>query len=158
MTRWVAEWHFWRARFNQCRPPDKAKGYCQEDVRIQQGSDNSQIPANKFHLLCCEQYQQIATDTDIDDHNGSAELDTIDESQSSEVLLNANEEAKKHSFYMLGTFKVSPDHTKLAYAEDTTGNPSSQLKWLAPDIHRAYWATKLVPIANYALLSISPDV
>lgn len=49
------------------------------------------------------------------------EADKLDESQPEEILLDANEEAKKFSFYMLGSFTVSPDHTKLAYAEDTTG-------------------------------------
>lgn len=39
--------------------------------------------------------------------------------------MDANAEARKHSFYMLGSFEVSPDHTKLAYAEDVTGKPLS---------------------------------
>lgn len=49
--------------------------------------------------------------------------DRLDESQPEEILLDANAEAKKYSFYMLGSFAVSPDHSKLAYAEDTTGEP-----------------------------------
>lgn len=50
-----------------------------------------------------------------------AERDAIDPDQAEEVLLDANEEAKKHSFYMLGSFDISPDHSRLAYAEDVTG-------------------------------------
>ncbi len=47
--------------------------------------------------------------------------DEVDPNEPEEVLLDANEEARKHSFYMLGSFEVSPDHGRLAYAEDTTG-------------------------------------
>ena len=50
-----------------------------------------------------------------------AERDSIDPKRAVEVLLDANEEARKHSFYMLGSFDISPDHNRLAYAEDTTG-------------------------------------
>ena len=38
-----------------------------------------------------------------------------------EILLDANEEAKAHSFYMLGSLEVSPDQTKIAYECDITG-------------------------------------
>ena len=38
-----------------------------------------------------------------------------------EVLLDENEEAKGHSFYMVGGFCVSPDHRLLAYGVDTVG-------------------------------------
>ncbi|GAB2934379.1 S9 family peptidase [Rhodococcus aerolatus] len=38
-----------------------------------------------------------------------------------EVLLDGNTEAEGHDFYALGTFTVSEDHTRLAWATDTTG-------------------------------------
>ena len=50
-----------------------------------------------------------------------AEKDAMDIAEPEEILLDGNKEAAKYSFYMLGSFEVSPDHTKLAYAEDTTG-------------------------------------
>jgi oligopeptidase B len=50
-----------------------------------------------------------------------AELDVVDPNKEEQVILDGNKEASKYSFYMLGSFEVSPDHTKLAYAEDTTG-------------------------------------
>jgi len=52
---------------------------------------------------------------------GCAELDTVNPNKEEQVILDGNKEAKKYSFYMLGSYEVSPDHTKLAYAEDTTG-------------------------------------
>lgn len=39
-----------------------------------------------------------------------AEADTLDQSQPEEILLDENEEAKRHSFYMVGGFEVSPNH------------------------------------------------
>lgn len=52
---------------------------------------------------------------------GDAETDVMDESEAEEVLLDENAEAKKHKFYMVGGFSVSPDQTRLAYSEDTKG-------------------------------------
>ena len=47
----------------------------------------------------------------------------IDENPAQEeVLLDENEESKGHEFYMVGGFEVSPDHTKVAFGVDTTGN------------------------------------
>lgn len=39
-----------------------------------------------------------------------------------QVLLDENEESKGHEFYMVGGFEISPDHTKVAFGVDTTGN------------------------------------
>lgn len=38
-----------------------------------------------------------------------------------EILLDANEEARSHAFYMLGSLEISPDHSMVAYACDITG-------------------------------------
>ena len=56
------------------------------------------------------------------------ESDTMDESSApEEILLDENEDAKGHDFYMVGGFKVSPDHKLLAYGVDTKGNESYEL-------------------------------
>ena len=39
-----------------------------------------------------------------------------------EIILDENVLAKKSKFFALGSTDISPDHTKLAYATDTTGN------------------------------------
>ncbi|PSC70317.1 Protease 2 [Micractinium conductrix] len=50
------------------------------------------------------------------------EADAMDESVPEEVLLDENEEAKRHKFYMVGGFEESPDHSMISWGEDTTGN------------------------------------
>jgi oligopeptidase B len=45
-----------------------------------------------------------------------------------EVILDENVLAKGSSFFSLGAFEVSPDHTKLAYSTDTTGNEKYTLQ------------------------------
>ena len=50
-------------------------------------------------------------------------MDAVDPNVEEEIVLDGNKEASKHSFWMLGSFEISPDNTKLAYAEDTTGTP-----------------------------------
>jgi protease II len=50
-----------------------------------------------------------------------AETDIMDESLPEEILLDENAEAEKHSFYMVGSFEVSPDQQLLAWAEDIVG-------------------------------------
>ncbi|MHA1170122.1 MAG: oligopeptidase B, partial [Candidatus Hodarchaeales archaeon] len=39
-----------------------------------------------------------------------------------EILLDANELAEGHDYFMLGVFKVSPDHKLLIYSTDTNGS------------------------------------
>jgi Prolyl oligopeptidase, N-terminal beta-propeller domain len=46
----------------------------------------------------------------------------MDKSLPEEVLLDENEAAVGHAFYMTANVEVSPDHRLLAYGEDTTGN------------------------------------
>lgn len=45
----------------------------------------------------------------------------MDLSVPEEIILDANKEASKHEFYMLGSFEISPDHTMVAYECDVTG-------------------------------------
>ena len=45
-----------------------------------------------------------------------------------EIIMDVNVEAKKHSFFTLGGFSVSPSHQLLAYTVDTTGNEFFELK------------------------------
>ena len=45
-----------------------------------------------------------------------------------EIIMDVNVEAKKHSFFRLGGFSVSPSHNLLAYTVDTTGNEFFELK------------------------------
>ena len=70
-------------------------------------------------LACC--HSQRMHVRMASDGGGDAEHDRVDASQPEEVLLDENEEAAKHSFYMVGALETSPDHKLLAYAEDTTG-------------------------------------
>ncbi|XP_024534049.1 uncharacterized protein LOC9637936 [Selaginella moellendorffii] len=54
---------------------------------------------------------------------GPGSIDEImDEAQEEEVLLDENEKAASHKFYTVGDVQVSPDHTRLAYTEDTKGD------------------------------------
>lgn len=46
-----------------------------------------------------------------------------------EVFINANEEAKNHSFYQAGGLRVSPNNQILAYAEDTLGRRIYTIKF-----------------------------
>lgn len=39
-----------------------------------------------------------------------------------EILLDENAESKGKDFYMVGGFEISPDHSKVAFGVDTTGN------------------------------------
>lgn len=50
-----------------------------------------------------------------------AEKDAVDPSLPKEILLDMNAEAKKSSFYMVGDMRVSPNASRLAYAEDRVG-------------------------------------
>lgn len=45
-----------------------------------------------------------------------------------EIIMDVNLEAKKHSFFNLGGFSISPSHQLLAYTSDTSGNEFFQLK------------------------------
>ena len=54
------------------------------------------------------------------------ETDRMDPNEPEEILLDANKEAEQYTFYILGSFEVSPDHSMLAYAEDVTGATSFQ--------------------------------
>jgi oligopeptidase B len=58
-----------------------------------------------------------------------------------EILANANELAKTHDFYSIGSIDVSPDNRLMAYAEDTVGRRQYVLKFrdlatgqLLPDV------------------------
>ena len=53
---------------------------------------------------------------------------TNQQSGEEEILLDENEEAAKHSFYMVGGFAVSQDEHLLAWGEDTKGNESYTLR------------------------------
>jgi oligopeptidase B len=58
-----------------------------------------------------------------------SENDTMDASSApEEIILDENEEAKGHDFYMVGGFEVSPDHTLVAYGVDLKGNESYELR------------------------------
>ena len=77
-----------------------------------------------FKLVFCQIFLPAGKFAAFPAHANSpmiAERDAIDPKRAEEVLLDANEEARKYSFYMLGSFDISPDHNRLAYAEDTTG-------------------------------------
>ncbi len=52
-----------------------------------------------------------------------------DEAGDEQVLLDQNVEAAGHDFFALGVFDVSPDHSLLAYAADTTGGEKYTLKF-----------------------------
>ncbi len=45
-----------------------------------------------------------------------------------EIILDENEEAKGHDFYMVGGFQVSPNHKLVAYGVDLKGNESYELR------------------------------
>lgn len=45
-----------------------------------------------------------------------------------EIVMDVNAEAKKHSFFTLGSISISPSHHLLAYTVDTTGNEFFELK------------------------------
>lgn len=60
-----------------------------------------------------------------------SENDTMDNSAAAapeEIILDENEEAKGHDFYMVGGFEVSPDHKLVAYGVDLKGNESYELR------------------------------
>ena len=46
-----------------------------------------------------------------------------------QVLLDQNAEAEGHEFFAVGVFDVSPDHSLLAYATDTTGGEKYTLRF-----------------------------
>eukprot|EP00871_Galdieria_phlegrea_P004758 jgi/Galph1/5283/GphlegSOOS_G3911.1 len=48
--------------------------------------------------------------------------EAMDESQPEEVLLDANQLGEGYEHYRISAFEVSPDHSILAYADDTTGS------------------------------------
>ena len=45
----------------------------------------------------------------------------MDTTQQEEILLNEIAEAANYDFFMVSGLEVSPDHKRLAYAEDTSG-------------------------------------
>ncbi|KAK4526848.1 hypothetical protein GAYE_SCF28MG4766 [Galdieria yellowstonensis] len=56
------------------------------------------------------------------DKTSSATVDdTMDESLPEEILLDANQLGAGYENYRIGAFEVSPDHSLLAYADDTSG-------------------------------------
>lgn len=64
-----------------------------------------------------------------------AEKDGLDANAPEELLLDMDEEAKQHSFYMVAGVSVSPDANRLMYGQDTVGtyttlNPSASGKVL----------------------------
>jgi oligopeptidase B len=57
------------------------------------------------------------------------ETDSMDAASApEEIILDENEEAKGHDFYMVGGFEVSPDHKLVAYGVDLKGNESYELR------------------------------
>ena len=80
------------------------------------------------------------------------ETDKMDPDEPEEVLLDTNMEAEKYSFYILGSFEVSPDHSMLAYAEDVTGATSSQCNpALRTDRGQISWESR-TPAAHAGLV------
>ncbi len=65
------------------------------------------------------------------------ETDVMDESLPEEILLDENAEAEKHSFYMVGSFEVSPDQQLLAWAEDTVGGWCSSTSLRLPVLYKS---------------------
>ena len=82
------------------------------------------------------------------------ETDRMGPNEPEEVLLDANMEAEKYTFYILGSFEVSPDHSMLAYAEDVTGATSSQCNpALRADREQTSWksCSRALAHAGFAL-------
>ncbi|GJQ09522.1 hypothetical protein GpartN1_g1313.t1 [Galdieria partita] len=57
----------------------------------------------------------------VDNTTSVSVVDKMDESQPEEILLDANQLAAGYENYRIGAFEVSPDHSLLAYADDTSG-------------------------------------
>ncbi|KAL4433270.1 hypothetical protein ABPG77_003318 [Micractinium sp. CCAP 211/92] len=100
--------------------------------RIQEADQSAPVRFQKyFYYTRTEEGKQYAVHCRRALPAGAApptEADTMDESVPEEVLLDENEEAKKHQFYMVGGFEESPDHSMVAWGEDTTGNEKYTLR------------------------------
>ena len=75
------------------------------------------------YAIHCRRAISAATATAV-----ASEMDVMDESMPEEILLDENEDAKGHEFYMVGGFDVSPDHRLLAYGVDTKGGEQYELR------------------------------
>ena len=58
----------------------------------------------------------------LTDRTAAPELDPSQPLPGEVVLLDGNELAQGHEFFSLGSFEVSADHTRMAYAVDVTGD------------------------------------
>jgi oligopeptidase B len=69
-----------------------------------------------------------------------------------QILLDENELARGHEYFAVGTAVISPDHSWLAYATDTTGDERYELRFRSLlTEERPHGAPEMVPDTGYGL-------
>ena len=112
---------------------EQMKAFLQEDdcsVPVKQGEYYyyQRLEKGKSYPLYCRKFKSLDADE--------------------EILLDLNQEAEGKDFLELGVFRISPDHSKLAYSLDTSGYESYSIyikdlntgHLLPEEIHKTYYA------------------